>query len=146
MEHPTIKDVARAANVSISAVSLYLRNKPGLSDATRDRIGEAVKKSGYVPRNSKSSASTLIGLLVEKLPLSLFSDIFYSEVVRGLEGQARHRGYQLVLMLLNSLEGGELPQAIVDRQIEGLIAMGGGDLTDQLISRVTELEMPVVPG
>ena len=40
----TIRDVAKAANVSITAVSLYLNDKPGLGDATRQRIAETIRR------------------------------------------------------------------------------------------------------
>ena len=41
----TIKDVARVAGVSISAVSAALNNKPGVSKDTRLRINAVVENS-----------------------------------------------------------------------------------------------------
>jgi LacI family transcriptional regulator len=42
-------DVAKAANVSVSAVSLALRNSPLISPQTRARIQSAASRLGYVP-------------------------------------------------------------------------------------------------
>lgn len=144
MENPTIKDVAQEAGVSAASISLYLNNKPGLSDATRERIARSIEKLGYVPRTQKMNHLTLIGLLVEKLPLSVFADIFYAEVVQGLESRARQLGYQTVLMISDSQENDGIPRAILEHQVEGLIALGGGDLTDELISRIAGNKIPVV--
>ena len=44
---PSMRDVARLANVSVSAVSLVVRNKPGISEETRGRVREAIAKLGY---------------------------------------------------------------------------------------------------
>ncbi|MCC6617339.1 MAG: LacI family DNA-binding transcriptional regulator [Anaerolineae bacterium] len=62
----TIKDVARAAGVSIAAVSYVLNNKPfGVSDDTRKRILEAVEQLGYTRNmtalNLRASRTRLIG-------------------------------------------------------------------------------------
>jgi LacI family transcriptional regulator len=100
----TIKDVAREAQVSVAAVSLYLNNKPGLSEQTRERIRLVVERLGYVPRRQKAEINGsrgLIGLLVEKLPLPVFSDLFYAEVVQGIESRARQLGYHTVLAVMD---------------------------------------------
>ncbi len=144
---PTIKDVARKAQVSVASVSLYLNNKPGLSDLTRERIRLAVEQLGYVPRRQKpgnSSNRGLIGLLVEKLPFPVLSDIFYAEVVQGFESRARQLGYQTVLTVMDPMENEGIPRVVTERQVEGLIAVGGGDLTDQLIAGIAGYRTPVV--
>ncbi|MFL6705357.1 MAG: LacI family DNA-binding transcriptional regulator, partial [Paraburkholderia graminis] len=43
----TIRDVARAASVSIGTVSRALKNQPGLSEATRVRVVKAARELGY---------------------------------------------------------------------------------------------------
>ena len=44
----TIKDVAEAANVSISAVSYAMNNSGPVSEEKKERIFKAVKELGYV--------------------------------------------------------------------------------------------------
>src|SRR5690606_829987 len=93
----TIKDVADAAGVSTAAVSLFLNDRPGISQATRDRIAAAIETLGYVPRGSATrrsagAASNFVSLLVEKLPLSLHSDHFYSAVAQGVQAEAERLG------------------------------------------------------
>jgi LacI family transcriptional regulator len=45
----TLADIARAANVHVTTVSLALRNHPRLPEATRARIKKLAKKLGYTP-------------------------------------------------------------------------------------------------
>ena len=145
MIRPTITDVAREAQVSTTAVSLYLHNKPGLSQATRERIARAVDKLDYVPRGQrKGNASDLIGLLVENLPLPLFSDIFYAEMVQGLESQARQLGYHTVLTVVDPQHNDGVPPLVAERQVAGLVAVGGGDITDEFIASIADTRVPLV--
>ena len=58
----TIKDVAARAGVSKGAVSLAFNHKPGLSEATRDRIFEAARELGWAPN---LTARTLAGSRVD---------------------------------------------------------------------------------
>ena len=47
MANLTIKDIARMAGVSTTAVSFVLNNRPGVSDATRQKLREAISKELY---------------------------------------------------------------------------------------------------
>jgi DNA-binding LacI/PurR family transcriptional regulator len=142
----TIRDVATEANVSIASVSLYLNGKPGLGEATRQRIEEAVKHLDYNPRRTSAQVSEaqFIGLLVEKLPFSTFSDHAYGEIVQGMEERAREFGYHIVLMVVEP--GTELPRLVAERHrnVAGLAILGGGDITEDVINNLLEESLPVV--
>ena len=45
----TIKDVAKEANVATSTVSRVLSNKGKISDKTKKRVYDAIKKLDYTP-------------------------------------------------------------------------------------------------
>ncbi|MBW2605919.1 MAG: LacI family DNA-binding transcriptional regulator, partial [Deltaproteobacteria bacterium] len=55
---PTIKDIARMANISPSAVSMALNNRPGVSEKTRERVIKIAEKLEYHP---SYAAKALIG-------------------------------------------------------------------------------------
>lgn len=144
----TIKDVADAAGVSTAAVSLFLNDRPGISQATRDRIAAAIETLGYVPRGSATrrpagAASNFVSLLVEKLPLSLHSDHFYSAVAQGVQAEAERLGYNLVLTVVDPSQQG-LPRALAEQHVAGAVALGGGDITDALLDAINQSEIPLV--
>jgi DNA-binding LacI/PurR family transcriptional regulator len=47
---PTIYDVARAADVSISTVSRVINASPNVSEVTRDRVQDAINQLAFVPK------------------------------------------------------------------------------------------------
>ena len=46
---PTLADVAKVAGVSLTTVSRVLNNRGYLSEATRERVAEAIAELGYRP-------------------------------------------------------------------------------------------------
>ena len=141
----TIQHVADKANVSVTAVSLFLNDKPGLADDTRKRIADAVQKLGYVPRRQTVANvdPSLIGLVVERLPFSMFSDLHYGEVLHGMEAQARELGYHLSLIVIE-------PHETLDHMVErikdvgGVLILGAGDITETVIARILSEDRPIL--
>lgn len=92
----TIRDVARAANVSISTVSHVLSGKRPTSGATRQRVEDVIKRLGYRPNRVAQS-------LVWRRPFALgliIPDIrnpYFPAFALGAEDLVRQRGYTLVL-------------------------------------------------
>ena len=141
----TLRDVAEAANVSLTAVSFYLNKKPGLSDTTRARIAEVVEQLGYIPRSSGGGvALSFIGLLIERLPLSPFADMFYGDAIQGIESQARSLGYNVALM---TVEGSASLPTLFEQHsgsLAGVVILGGGDISAQTIESVLQERLPSV--
>ncbi len=92
----TIKDVAKAANVSVATVSRVLNKKSNVSDEAVDAVNEAVKKLGYSPnflgRDLRKSETRRILAIIASTEQS-----FYSEVLRGMEEAAAVRGYDVLI-------------------------------------------------
>lgn len=94
---PTIRDIAKAANVSVSTVSLVLRGKDGrISPATRQKVLSIAEQLHYVPNQIAVSLVTkkthTIGLI--------YSDMinpFYAELAVGLERSAHSHNYSLLI-------------------------------------------------
>ena len=83
----TINDVALAAGVSVSTVSLVLSGKGRISSATGERVNQAIEQLGFVRNRQAASLrggqSGVIGLIVSDL-----SKPFYAE----LTGEAGENG------------------------------------------------------
>jgi len=122
---PTIREVARRAQVSPMTVSRTLRDDPGVSEATRARVMDAVIALGYRPneaaRNLRLGRSTgLIGLVVTNL-----ANPFYSQLTLGVEALATEHGMRVLLG--NSGEDpvreGQLVHDFAARRVDGLIVV-----------------------
>lgn len=92
----TIRDVARAASVSVATVSRVLNGKEPVREETRRRIRAVVERLRYSPH---AAARSLITRQTNTLGV-LLPDVygeFFSEVIRGIDSCARQRGYHLLV-------------------------------------------------
>ena len=145
MARATIRDVAQEAEVSIAAVSYYLNDKPGLGTETRERIGRAIEKLGYVSRGrSQTPRTRMIGLLMESLQFPAFSSSLYLQILQGFESVARGGDYHTVIVSIDTQNGPLIPKAVAESQYDGLVALGGGDLTDDYIEELERTGTPLV--
>lgn len=92
----TIKDVAKAANVSVATISRTLNNDKNVSEKTRKHVFEVIEALGYTPnvlgRNLRVSKTNRILTLIPDL-----SNAFYSEVIRGIDDFAEKYGYMTMI-------------------------------------------------
>jgi LacI family transcriptional regulator len=113
----TIKDVARAAKVSVASVSRALNGHHSMAAATRKRILAAVKKLHYTPH---SAARTLITRRTQTIG-ALLPDLhgeFFSELIRGIDLAARARDLHL---LVSSSHGDSREAALALRAMQGRV-------------------------
>jgi DNA-binding LacI/PurR family transcriptional regulator len=102
---PTQADVAQLAGVSPSIVSAVVNGRPAgnirVSEATRQRVRDAVRHLGYVPnlaaRNLARGRNRILGIFSYEPVFPLESQSFYHEVLVGIEEQAETRGYNLLM-------------------------------------------------
>ena len=96
----TIKDIAKALNISPSTVSRALRNKPGISTKTKDQVQQYAKEHNYKPNimalNLRKKQSNTIGVIVPQL-----IHHFFSCVLSGIEDKAYKEGYNLLVAQSN---------------------------------------------
>ncbi|HSX76248.1 MAG TPA: LacI family DNA-binding transcriptional regulator, partial [Shinella sp.] len=111
----TVVDIARAAGVSKSTVSLVLQASPLVNEATRAKVNAVIRELGYVYNRGaanlrqKSASSRIIGIIVNDLTNS-----FFAELAVGMDMVMQSAGY--VQFLSNSAES-------VDRQREVVASM-----------------------
>ena len=64
----TIKDVAKEANVATSTVSRVLSNSPKISEKTKEKVHEAIKKLNYKPnaiaRSLANNKTRILGVVL----------------------------------------------------------------------------------
>jgi len=122
----TIKDIAKECGVSLSTVSLVLNNNPRISDKTREKVLESVKRHGYQPnqqaRGLASKSSRMISVVVPNLK-HVFSDVYFGEIVSGIHEAASESGYKLMLDVANDafVQSREYLSLLESRRADGML-------------------------
>jgi len=140
----TVKEIAKMAEVSVTAVSFVLNNKPGVSDETRKRVQKIIDETGFRPNlNSKKllmNKSFNICLMVNAFS-SPFEDLFYFEVTRGILSQSQKYGYTITIANLPASRT-ELPDIVYSGDTDGIIFMQ--DVPPKLMDKAIACGIPCV--
>lgn len=139
MNKPNIQRIAEQAGVSTATVSYVINNKPGVSEATRERIRGIIEREDYTPNvNSRRLAmkrSFNIVLAIDND--SPLDNIFYSSILNEITAVGAEFGYSIVL---HNMSGNNAKTAVneVAKQgnADGFIFMHDIDNdTHQIINR-----------
>lgn len=121
-----IREVAKAAGVSISTVSYALNGSNKVSETSRLRIQEIAKAMGYAPkmaaRTLKGNKTNIIGVYI-----SGFQGEFYGELLDGIQQQLEKRGYD---MMVNS--GNRTRKFLSEKLFDGAIVLDTKFFEDEL--------------
>jgi LacI family transcriptional regulator len=147
---PRIADIAKAANVSPSAVSLALNNKPGISAGLRQKIIVIAANLGY-----KTTVTDLQDLLNENITIKLLKiathghiinerhNAFITEYMEGIEAGSKKRKYKLEVSFFNRVPVEEIIEAHRETIVDGLIILGT-ELSAHELNFFTALTKPAV--
>jgi LacI family transcriptional regulator len=119
---PTIIDVAKAAGVSKSTVSLVLQNSPLVKTETRADIRRAMSDLGYVYNRAaatlRSANAGLIGLVINDL-----RNPFFTEFATSVQMALSARGYATVLANTDEDPGqqAQVVSAMIEHGVAALI-------------------------
>lgn len=95
----TMRDVAKAAGVSVATVSHVVNDKPGarIGDDARRRVQEAVAALGYRPnalaKTLSQGTSRFIGLVSDAIATTPFA----GQIIHGAQNEAWRHGYVLLV-------------------------------------------------
>jgi len=140
---PTLKDIAQKVGVSPATASLVLNGKKGVGDGVRAKVLSVAKELNYpIPTDKRQDESHVksrhkIHFLFEKLRDSPFADIFYGEILQGLEEQTKFYNCSVSFTLVDQNENhGKLISDLKSMDTDGVVAIGGGNITDKLLENI----------
>ncbi len=147
MANPTIKDVAKAANVSIATVSLVIHNHKRISNETKQKVLETIAALNYHPsRSARGLVSKKTGNIGFILTHDHFlrTEPFYTQIFMGTEFEARENELYVLLTTIepNFNEGDSLPRFILERNVDGIII--AGKVPSLLIEKLGNYNIPIV--
>ena len=145
----TIADVARTAGVSASAVSFAFNGRPGVSEATRQRILSTADELGWAPSSGARALARdhadAVGLVITRAPRLLSADPFFPAFTSGVESELEHRGYALLLQVVSdpAAEAARYRQLARRGRVDGVF-LTDLRITDDRITLLLELSLPAV--
>ncbi|MGF7141893.1 LacI family transcriptional regulator [Anaerotaenia torta] len=143
------KEIAKMLGISPASVSLVLNNKPGVSEATRNKVFSLIKELGYedlLPETAEETKTILFlvyrknGANTEASPY--FSQIF-SDIIEGVEKQARNSGYKLMITYADTSTIQSEVAKIKGEQMEGLLLLAT-EMVEEQMDLFTEMHVPTV--
>lgn len=140
----TIRDIAKETGLGVGTISRVLNNTGYVSQETREKVWEAMKRLQYRPngvaRALARKRTMIIGVVVHDL-----TNPFVPGIASGISDEARQRGY--TMMLLDTLWQMEYELNTVEmlRQqlVDGIILLSPTN-ANVLKSRLSEVGLPMV--
>ena len=122
----TLADVARLAGVSPITASRALNTPEQVSPAAREKVREAVQRTGYVPNLLAGGLASSRSRLVAAVVPAIGGGTVFMEMVQSLTESLAAAGYQLMLGQSGYAQSREdaLLDAIVGRRPDGIVLTG----------------------
>lgn len=127
----TIKDIAKALNISPSTVSRALKNHPDISQDTKDAVNKYAKDYNYKPNtlalSLRMSKNNTIGVIVPEIV-----HYFFSSILSGIEQVANAEGYNVIICQSDEDYDKEVrnTQALIATRVSGVLASLAKHTTD----------------
>lgn len=137
----TIKDVAKAAGVSIATVSYALNNSSEVGEETRKRIVEIAKTLNYYPsgvaRQLKKRKTEMLGVFMEGT-----AGPYYSDILFGIQ-EGIIKDYGLIMVSENNGKNFKGYNLLRERWVDGAMIIKSHYMTNDLIVQLSE-HLPLV--
>ena len=137
-----IKDVAKAAGVSVSTVSNILNNKAFVSEELHQKVVTAMRELDYHPNflamNLRKKKISFIGIICDAL------NGHYHQIVEGIYRVSKQKNCQPILKLVSSAaeERREI-ESLIQMSVSGIIVLSSY-LDEALLAQYMQANMPVV--
>lgn len=142
----TISDIAKALNLSPSAVSKALNHHPRISKKTIEAVEQMAVELQYEPNHLaaalRKGKSYLIGIIVPAIDIN-----FFASVVKGIETVVNQEGYNAIITQSDDLAEKEIRnmEALLNTQVDGLICSLAYDTKNyNHLDKIIEKGVPLV--
>ncbi|MGZ3880405.1 MAG: LacI family DNA-binding transcriptional regulator, partial [Flavisolibacter sp.] len=145
-ESATIKDIAKALNLSTSTVSRALRGSYEISAETKKQVLEYAEKINYRPNpialSLKERRTRAIGVVVSEI-----ANNFFSQAINGIESIAYNKGYHVIIAQSHESHDRERVDVehLAARGVDGLLISLSSESVDlTYLKELHEKGLPIV--
>jgi LacI family transcriptional regulator len=145
---PTIRDVAKKLNLSITTVSRALDGYDDVAEQTRDLVIETAKKMDYVPnraaRQLRRQKAETMGFIIPSIS-KRFDEAFFTEFIAGLGEELSHQNFDLLVSNATTDEGERnlYHRWVNSHKVDGFI-LNGVHKHDWRVSYLSKEKVPFV--
>ena len=142
---PTIRDVAKAASVSMGTVSRVAAGGELVTEATQKKVQAAMDRLGYVPniaaRTMRTNRTMMVGLLVPD-----FANPVFAAVAKAAERTLANAGYSLFVYSSGRSNDRELAftNLASQHQMDGVIVSLSDETSKSVLSSLAQFRAPMV--
>ena len=142
---PTIKDVAKLADVSFKTVSRVINNEGSVGKELQDRVWKAVKQLNYRPNLSARGlrgAASSIGFIYDNP-----NSNYVISMQKGILDECRQQGYELVIHPCDATSPKLVQEVLemIDRsRVGGLVLTPPISENEEVLAAVTERKVKIV--
>lgn len=144
----TIREVAKAAGVSIATVSKVINQSPTISEGTATKVQQVMKELNYYPnqraQNLARQRSNHIALLSPLSSCDVIASVEFVKIMTGIVRILENKSYTVSIHSATDETGSEiLDKLIQQKKIDGVIVMGS-ILTDKMEQIIRDNRIPYI--
>lgn len=143
-ERVTIYEVAKASGVSLATVSRVINNQGNVTEKTREKVQNTIKRLGYKPSGLAqalaTNRSTTIGVVIPRA-----NYVYISSVLNGIAEVAKEKGFAISLFLTSHSKNDALSvvEKVITSHVDGVIIFDD-ELEEEDISLINSYYVPTI--
>jgi LacI family transcriptional regulator len=140
----TIYQVAQAAGVSLATVSRVINKQGNVTDATRPKVEETIKRLGYKPSGLAqalaTNRTTNIGVIIPSA-----NYVYISNMLNGISEVAKEKGFVLNLIQHQHSrdEALSMIEKVITTHVDGAIIFDD-ELDDEDVMKINSYSVPTI--
>ncbi|MCI2111483.1 MAG: LacI family transcriptional regulator [Bacilli bacterium] len=140
----TIYQVAQAAGVSLATVSRVINKQGNVTDTTRAKVEETIKRLGYKPSGLAqalaTNKTTNIGVIIPSA-----NYVYISNMLNGISVVAKEKGFVLTLFTTSHSrdEALSMIEKVITTHVDGAIIFDD-ELDDEDVMKISSYSVPTI--
>lgn len=141
-----LEQIAKLTGVSRSTVSRVINRDPNVSEVTREKVLQVVRRVNYTPniaaRSLAAGRTYVLGLVIPMGVAALFSDPYFPILIQSVSAACNAHEYSVMLWLAEpEYERRQIRQIVHSGLIDGVI-VSSMLLNDSLVQALVDSHLP----